>query len=238
MLNNLIIGICLLATVAYGMSQLPPNQTGTDAVDSLEVSTVIPVFKTTPINQDEDLMDGTKAFDAPLADANLVVYPNMEVLNSSLSNRQYGLAIQVYSDAYDFLSEKESGQYRDSILSVANKLLSQDDHGNLIYLLEQYTNIFFKDLDALRLLANSQHALEDYVTEIHTLFRALDEAYLYTHDEEFESKLEIAVEAPDLLFIQDKAEGAVDLYRNLVMAHPGFEPLQSSLTRALAIAHP
>jgi len=163
--------------------------------------------------------------------------PILARLNGFLANGQYEEAVELYGELYSRLSEAESKIFRDAILRYAGDLAAQNDHHARIALLGAYTDLFFKDLPALRMLAHSQHALKLYPAEVETILLALNEGYLVEDIIELNGKLESAVVAQDLLFIQqDDPEGAVEFHRSLALLRPDSVPFQIGLARALVHA--
>ena len=243
MSRNLVFSTCFLAIAVIGLTllQLHPSspkatETRVSSTSERNVYSSVTTTSETPISPVVSLEAvSNKVFVGTESTQNSpsTEYQGLDKMNDLLVSGRYEQAVQLYSDVYDLLSELETEVYRETILSVADTLILQGDHGTVISLLEEYTSVFIKDIDALRMLANSQHALEDYIGEINTLFLALNEAYEYSDIVEFETKLESAVQAQDLLYIQDKAEGAVDFYRNLAMVRPESVPLRIGLARAL-----
>ena len=181
--QNLIYTICILPIAVIGLwfpqfQSSSPNATETlvssQNVRNLHSSVTTipeaPIFPTaSPEETSNKLPAGAESERNPLP----TDYQSLEEMNGLLADGRYERAVQFYSDMYDLLSEAESEIYRETILSAADTLVSLGDHGTLISLLEEYTSVFIKDIDALRMLAISQHALEDYVAEIDTLFLAL-----------------------------------------------------------------
>lgn len=158
-------------------------------------------------------------------------------LDGMLAGGRYEEAVELYGELYSRLSEAESRRYREMILSFADTLAGRGDHGSLVALVEEYTTLFFKDLPALRLLAGGRHALKQYPAEIEALLLALNEAHLEEDITEFSEKLERAIVAQDLLFIQqNNPDGAVEFHRSLALMRPDSIPFQIGLARVLVSA--
>jgi clan AA aspartic protease (TIGR02281 family) len=159
---------------------------------------------------------------------------DLERQTAFLANGQYEQAVEIYSDLYAQLSEVDSIKYRDAIVSFGGGLAVQLDHEAVVSLMGVYTELFYKDLPALRLLADSQHLLKHYPDEIATLHLALNEAYLEEDIFEFNTKLDNAIIAQDLLFVQQNdPDSTVEFYRSLLLDRPESVPLQIGLARAM-----
>lgn len=151
-----------------------------------------------------------------------------------LANGRYEQAVEIYSELYAQLSEADSRKYRDALVSFGDGLAVQMDHEAVVSLMGIYTELFYKDLPALRLLADSQHLLKHYPNEIATLRLALNEAYLEEDIFEFKTKLDNAIIAQDLLFVQkNDPDSAVSFYRSLLLGRPESVPLQIGLARSM-----
>jgi clan AA aspartic protease (TIGR02281 family) len=161
----------------------------------------------------------------------------LEQLKILLADGRYGEAIELYDELYNTLNEEESRLYRRTILNVAGKLTAENQHGAAANLMGRYTHLFFKDLPALRRLADSLHTLKQYPTEVETILLALNEAHLEQDITEFKYKLEGAIAAQDLLFIeQSDPYGAIEFRRSLALERPDSIPYQLGLARALVNA--
>ena len=159
---------------------------------------------------------------------------DLEQQAAFLANRRYEQAVEIYSDLYAQLSEADSSKYRDAIISFGGGLAARGDHEAVVSLIGAYTGLFYKDLPALRLLATSQHLLKHYPDEISTLRLAINEVYLEKDILEFNTKLDSAIIAQDLLFVQkNDPDSAVAFYRSLLLDRPDSVPLQIGLARAM-----
>ena len=105
-----------------------------------------------------------------------VVQP--EQLVALISAGRYAQAVDLYSELYDELSEVESQPYRDRIFAFAEERYAAEDYQAVSTLMEHYLAIFYRDLRALNLLADSEHGLKLYADEIDTLFAALEASHL------------------------------------------------------------
>ena len=176
-----------------------------------------------------------KASQAPLTSKAEVndIHPNKShQLTQLLAKRRYDEAVELYSLLYNELSETDSEPYRESIFSFATELVEQEMHAEVATLLEEYLRIFYQDLTALRMLAQSQHALKRYPDEIETLFAALDVAYL-VHDIDFlKARLSDAIAAQAVALSNDP-NAVLKFYQALTERKPEYEALQLGLSRAL-----
>jgi len=161
----------------------------------------------------------------------------LERLGGLLSDGRYAEAVEFYGDLYGRLSEEESQRYRRALLAFAESLSANNRHQAVADLMGRYTFLFFKDLQALRLLADSRHALKNYPGEVEAIQLALNEAYLEQDVAEFNRRLEGAIAAQDLLFIQQKDPfGAVEFRRSLALSRPDSFQYALGLARALVNA--
>jgi len=161
-------------------------------------------------------------------------YNELEQQAAFLVNGHYEQAVEIYSDLYVQLSEADSSKYRDAIVSFGDGLAAQGDHKAVVSLMAVYTELFYEDLPALRLLAHSQHLLKHYPDEIATLLLAFNVVYLEEDIIEFNTRLDSAIIAQDLLFVQkNDPDSAVEFYRSLLLDRPESVPLQIGLARAM-----
>lgn len=151
-----------------------------------------------------------------------------------LSSGHYEEAIEHYRLLYNQVSEAESEPYRAKILRQANNLAADSDHMAVIELLERYTSVFYKDLPALRKLANSQHVLRRYDDEITTLIKALNEATLQADIIRFRRQLDTSAMAEAAILTGNHdVNGVVALFEKLIARDPDHSPMHIAFARAL-----
>jgi len=186
-----------------------------------------------PANSDNSVPGGTTR-NKPEFTLDVVVDDNLARQAALLTNGRYEQAVELYSELYANLSETKSRKYRDAIVAFAESLATQGDHKAVLSLIGVYTNLFYKDIHALSLLAGSQHVLKRYPEEIDTLLLALNEAWLEDDIKELNTKLEYAIIAQDLIFVQrNDPDSAVEFYRSLLLVRPDSVELQLGLARAM-----
>lgn len=156
----------------------------------------------------------------------------IEQLTALLLQNRHEAAVDLYSTIYDRVSEAESTRYRDAIFAHAETLLAADKYESAMALLRQFVDMFYRDLDALALLARSQRALELHAGEIATLFAALDVAHLPRDITLLRSRLTEAI-GRQAVALSNNPNAVLDLYRDLVSKRPEYQDLQLGLSRAL-----
>ena len=153
-------------------------------------------------------------------------------LTQLLANGQYDEAVELYSSLYNELNETDSAPYRETIFSFVEELGEGEEHSDAATLLQEYSNIFYQDLTALLMLANSQHILKRYLDEIETLFTALEVAYLVHDIESLKAKLNDAIAAQTVTLSNDP-NAVLVFYQSLTERKPENEALRLGLSRAL-----
>ena len=157
-----------------------------------------------------------------------------EQLAAMISAGRYAQAIDLYSTLYDELSEAESRPYRDEIFAFAETRYAAEDYQTVSTLMEHYVGIFYRDLRALHLLADSEHGLKRYADEIDTLFAALEASYLEEDISQLKAKLNEAVGAyASVLIKNNQLETVVELYQTLLVKEPQSIAMRVGLARAL-----
>lgn len=178
--------------------------------------------------------DTATAIEPDIGEAAVAQRSPLEQLNGLLASGRYAEAAELYGELYNQRSESESRQFRRAILAFADRLSTTNQHQEIVNLMRKYTHLFFKDLPALRLLSNSLHELKRYPKVVEVALLALNEAYLEQDIIEFRQRLENAIAAQDLAFIQrGDPNGAVEFHRSLTLKEPASVSFQIGLARAL-----
>lgn len=145
----------------------------------------------------------------------------LQDLQNALDQGNFDSAVALYDTVYQRYPEAVSGRLRVRLLRYAEAALDAGDVRRAARLLEAYTDIYYQDGEALRLLAEAQRRLGRHALEIGTLLLALD----HVGDAGLERSLESALDAAAAARAQQLREAGdlealVALYEGLVERRP------------------
>lgn len=101
----------------------------------------------------------------------------LQQIQNYLQRGNYPAAVEVYNQAYNISDESKSEELGAAILSHARALLRAKEFEHSETLLLAYLAAFYRDVDALLLLADSYHHQKKLSAELDTLFKIYDFAY-------------------------------------------------------------
>jgi FimV-like protein len=150
-----------------------------------------------------------------------------------LSQDRFQDAVDLYDRQHGRLDETAQARHREVILRYADSAARNGELERASDLLEIYTGLFFKDVEALSLLAEVLRRDGRHGAEIEALYAAFNEAHLEADRRRLRRRLDhaVALEA-GRIEQQQGPQAVIRFYRSLLRGEPLHGPYQIALARA------
>ena len=190
----------------------------------------------------KEIYSATKTVDVTTADtlqAPITTAPDKSSLiglasfQALLEASSFERAVELYDRIYTASTELTSNQYRRVLLDYASALIESQQLSSGTELLTTYTDLYYRDVDALVTLGQAHYKGEDYNAAI----SALQEAHLYSHLFTVQAQIQrLLDESINMLrrelASENKLEELVDLFRTLSESQPDHAPYHLGLANA------
>ncbi len=157
----------------------------------------------------------------------------LQELQNALDRGDFDSAAALYDNAYQRYPETVSARLRARLVRHAEAALDAGDARRAARLLLAYTDVYYQDGEALRLLAEAQRRLGRHALEIESVLLALDHVGDAALERSLEGALDAAVAArAQQLREAGDVEALVALYEGLVERRPAQGRYHLELARA------
>ncbi len=142
-----------------------------------------------------------------------------------LTSGQFEAALERYTSLRSQHDEATSQRYRNQILQHAITLKQRGHYSAAATLLDVYLHHEYRDVDALKMLAEVHHLQNNYRAEIDVLYQAKAHAYRANEIEKITTRIHsVVAEYASLLHSHNDDQALLELYDFLTRIEPDYSP--------------